>query len=417
MKLKNHNRYKQSEIDWLLEYPFNWEAKRLKDIAVIKTGGKNTEDSVSTGKYPFFVRSQTVEYIDSFSFNGEAILTAGDGVGVAKVFHYYIGKFETHQRVYRISHFKKVFGKFLFYFLTENLYKEVLKFNAKSTVDSLRLPMFQRFPVVLPNYEEQKSIALFLDQKTTALDKKISLLETKITHYKELSKSLINETVCRGLKKNAPLKESGIEWIGKIPGHWQVKRLKDVVTINQKVLDENTSPAYQFKYIDIGNIDSSGALENVEIIDFGNAPSRARRIVQKGDVIVSTVRTYLKAIATFNFEIKDIVVSTGFAVLSAKKNMNSNFLGYYIKSDLFVDRVGQYSSGVSYPAINPTTLATIAILQPPTEEQTAIANYLNHKTQTIEAIIKNITAQIEGLKELRKTLINDVVTGKLKVTP
>lgn len=154
--MKRYQTYKPSGIEWLGEIPEDWEVRRLKDISIVATGSRNTEDKLDDGKYPFFVRSQTVEYIDTYSFNGEAILTAGDGVGVAKVFHHYIGKFETHQRVYRISNFPKCNGRFLFYFLMENVYKEVLKFNVKSTVDSLRMPMFLQFPVLLPT--DRKSV-------------------------------------------------------------------------------------------------------------------------------------------------------------------------------------------------------------------------------------------------------------------
>ena len=118
---------KDSGIEWLGEIPVHWEVKRLRMLANIATGGRDTVDQREDGQYPLFVRSQTVERIDTWSFDGEAILTAGDGVGVAKVFHYVNGKFDFHQRVYRFSNFRLVTGRFFFYYFMAMLRFEVLQ--------------------------------------------------------------------------------------------------------------------------------------------------------------------------------------------------------------------------------------------------------------------------------------------------
>jgi type I restriction enzyme S subunit len=191
---------KSSGIDWVGDIPEHWTIKRLRDIATIKTGGKDTVDNVDSGKYPFFVRSQTIERINSYSFNGEAILTAGDGVGVGKVFHYVNEKFDYHQRVYRISNFKTILGKFAFYYMRNNFYKDALRLNAKSTVDSLRMPMFLNFPMVFGDIREQSKIIKFLDRKTQKIDKIIKTINKKISKLKELRKTLINDVVTGKIK-------------------------------------------------------------------------------------------------------------------------------------------------------------------------------------------------------------------------
>ena len=109
---------KPSGVEWLGDVPAHWEVRRLRTLANIATGGKDTVDRQDDGRYPFFVRSQTVEKIDSWSFDGEAVLTAGDGVGVGRVFHYVDGKFDFHQRVYKFSDFRDVNGRFFFHFLS-----------------------------------------------------------------------------------------------------------------------------------------------------------------------------------------------------------------------------------------------------------------------------------------------------------
>ncbi len=150
MPLHPYPAYKPSGVDWLGEVPQHWEVRRLKTLASIGTGGRDTINREEDGKYPFFVRSQTVERIETWSFDGEAVLTAGDGVGVGRVFHYANGKFDYHQRVYKFSDFKSIQGKFFFHYFRPNLRNEVRQGTAKSTVDSLRLPMLQNFPVLIP---------------------------------------------------------------------------------------------------------------------------------------------------------------------------------------------------------------------------------------------------------------------------
>jgi type I restriction enzyme S subunit len=156
--------YKESGVEWLGEVPIDWDIKKLKYICKVQTGTKNTENAIEEGVYPFFVRSQTVERINSFGADCEAVLTAGDGVGVGRVFHYIEGKFDYHQRVYMLNNFGAVLGRFVYYYLSNNFYKVALEGNAKSTVDSLRLPQFLNFEFSLPKIEVQNTIIDFLQQ-------------------------------------------------------------------------------------------------------------------------------------------------------------------------------------------------------------------------------------------------------------
>lgn len=135
-----------------------WKETPVKDLMKIETGSRNTEDKIDDGQYPFFVRSQTVEHIDSFHYDCEAVLTAGDGVGTGKVFHYINGKFDAHQRVYVMSQFKDVLGKYFYYWFSRNFYAEVAKYTAKTSVDSVRRQMIAEMMIPLPSKEEQEKI-------------------------------------------------------------------------------------------------------------------------------------------------------------------------------------------------------------------------------------------------------------------
>ena len=187
---------KESGIEWLGEVPERWNIIKLRYLCDITTGGKDTENREDNGAYPFYVRSQTVERISSYSFDGEAILTAGDGVGVCKVWHYTVGKFDFHQRVYMMSNFKGIMGKYLFFFLRENFIHAVLKLSAKSTVDSLRRPMFLDFTVLVPEtIMEQQEILSFIEKYELQSERLIEKEEMNIQKLKEYRQSLISEAV------------------------------------------------------------------------------------------------------------------------------------------------------------------------------------------------------------------------------
>jgi len=434
--MKRYQTYKPSGIEWLGEIPEDWEVRRLKDISIVATGSRNTEDKLDDGKYPFFVRSQTVEYIDTYSFNGEAILTAGDGVGVAKVFHHYIGKFETHQRVYRISNFPKCNGRFLFYFLMENVYKEVLKFNVKSTVDSLRMPMFLQFPVLLPTKSAQTAIANYLDTKTAAIDRKIELLTTKANKYKALRRSLINETVCRGLPASEgftpsealiKMKDSGIEWIGMIPEHWEEYRMKDLGFLYSGLSgkagddfnqDENENNCDFIPFTNIFNNETINPEIMGKVVVFENEKQNK---VKKNDLffLMSSEdydglgKSSLLAVDLINTYLNSFC--KGFRI--TRKKVLPAFLNYQLQSDTFRKIMQIEGKGFTRLNLKMEKVNDFTVYIPNTiEEQAAIVKYLNEKNTHIDTILTNISNQINKLTQLRKTLINDVVTGKIKVT-
>ena len=153
-----------------------WETKRLGDVAWIKTGSKNNEDKDDNGQYPLYVRSAVVERINSYCFDGEAILVPGEG-GIENIFHYINGRFDCHQRVYMINRFANdVFGKLIYYIMVLQFGKHAMQNTVKATVDSLRLPTFQTFSFSIPkDVAEQRAIAAVLSD----MDAEISALEQR----------------------------------------------------------------------------------------------------------------------------------------------------------------------------------------------------------------------------------------------
>ena len=209
-------------------------------------------------------------------------------------------------------------------------------------------------------------------------------------------------------------KDSDVEWLGEVPAHWEVKALKFCASWNDEVLPESMPPEETIHYVEISDVEVGKGILRTQKMSFNDAPSRARRIVREGDVVVSTVRTYLKAIARISGLPKDTVVSTGFAVVRPQsEQVSSLFLGYLLQSDGFVSELIASSVGVSYPAINASDLVGFPVALPPHEEQATIGLFLDHETARIDALIEEQQRLIELLKEKRQAVISHAVTKGL----
>lgn len=179
--------YKDSELG---KIPEDWEIFNLGELLSITTGDKNTQDKVSDGAYPFFVRSQIIETSNTYSFDGEGVLTAGDGVGTGKIFHYINGKCDIHQRVYLMSNFnKKLHGYFFYLYFSRNFYNRIMSMTAKSSVDSVRKEMIADMKIYLPILEEQIEISKLIQNSTAELNN----LEQKLSKFKKIKQGMMQK--------------------------------------------------------------------------------------------------------------------------------------------------------------------------------------------------------------------------------
>lgn len=203
--------YKQTDVGVI---PEDWEIDKIRNLASITTGAKNTQDKVNDGDYPFFVRSSIVEKINSYSFDGEAVLTAGDGVGTGKIYHYINGKFDFHQRVYNISNFSERLNGYYFYlFFSNNFYNRIMSMTAKSSVDSVRREMIADMLISFPSTKaEQTAIA-------TALSDADAFIETieKLIAKKRAIKQGTMQQLLTGQKR-----------LPGFSGKWQTKKLGEI---------------------------------------------------------------------------------------------------------------------------------------------------------------------------------------------
>ena len=433
-KFERYDAYKYSDFEWLGEVPNHWKIRRLKDISKLIIDGTHfTPDYTDYGVHflsvtditrkPFDIQKSKFISHDAhrdlikrcYPKKGDILLSKNGTIGVPFAIDFN-NEVSIYVSLCLIKLSTTTNSRYSYYsFLALFMFEQYNLHSKMTSVTNLHLDKLKNFYQLSPSLPEQNTIAAYLDTKTTQIDRKIDLLTQKATQYGKLKQSLINETVTRGLDKTVVMKDSGVEWLGDVPEHWKVKRIKEISEINKRTLSEKTSANYEFNYVDIGSVTYGVEGFATERMTFDIAPSRAKRVVKKGDTIISTVRTYLKAIASIDDDVSDLIVSTGFAVISPNKRLFNKYYSYLLTSDFIVNEICALSTGVNYPATNSSVIGDLFCLVPTYSEQQTIADYLDTKTVHIGHIIETINTQIEKLKELRKTLINDVVTGKIKV--
>ena len=304
----------------------------------------------------------------------------------------------------------------------------MMQYNKGNIQDSIKISNLIQGKVIVPSIMNQEKIANFLDEKTSQFDLIISKKEELIKKLDEAKKSLISEVVTGKVKvvktddgyeivkrSRDEMKDSGVEWLGEIPNDWEVSKIKYICDVNKLTLSENTSDEYRIKYIDIGSVNSNGEISNIQEFLFKDSPSRARRIVKYKDIIISTVRTYLKAITSIDKEEDNLICSTGFAVLTPNESISYKFLSYFVRSNSFIDEIVSRSTGVSYPAITSTEISNLQIIIPNNIEQVVIGDYIELKIAYVNGIINKTKQQIEKLKEAKQSLISEAVTGKIEI--
>lgn len=205
---------------------------------------------------------------------------------------------------------------------------------------------------------------------------------------------------------------SSISSMRSLTSRWKQTPLKHLVRFNPEQLPENTEPSRAISYIDIGNVKTGSLVAKPAQYTFANAPSRARRVVQRGDVIFSMVRPYLRAMYRFADDTTEIV-STGFAVLRPGSEIDSGFLFYSVLNEQFIEDINSVAVGAGYPAVDPSVLANQLIALPPLDEQRAIARFLDRKSRRIARFIRARQRMIALLNEQKQAIIHQAVTRGL----
>jgi len=430
-KYKRYEEYKDSGVEWIGEIPEEWKLIRFKYLFSYQKGNSPNEYVDQGRGVPYlsmdYLRGNSAEitYVSNannmIKVKKDQILLLWDGSNSGEFIKSKKGLLSSTMSLITDMKIDKEFSYYYFKSSEKYLKDQTIGMGIPH-VDS---KILKNLHLSVPEKDEQQKISSFLNQKTTEVDEIINKKEKLIDQLEKYKKSVITEAVTKGklgdkyinedgeLVDEIEMKDSGFEWIGEIPEYWEVSKIKYISNINQKTLNENIDSNKIIKYIDIGSVNSNGQIEEIQKMKFKDSPSRARRIISDGDTIVSTVRTYLKAITSFDKVENNLICSTGFAVLSPNNKIISDYLAFLMRSSLYIDEIVRNSFGVSYPAINSSILGNLDCILPDINTQKKITNFINFKINKIDNLVNKTKKSIEKYKEYKKSLIFEAVTGKI----
>lgn len=413
--MQNSNEYLPPYMNNL---PLNWTTKRLKYLADITTGDKNTEDAIDNGAYPFYIRSSRVLQINSYSRCGEAILLPGEG-DIGKIFHYIPnGKFDFHQRVYCLYDFKDIYGKYLWYYMQATFMYEIEKGTNKTTVESLRLPMLQNFLIFLPPIIEQHKIVNTLDTLCSKIDYSISLVQEKINNLKLYRDALITEVVTKGLKKH-PTKTQ-IEWIGATPTHWNIKKLRYLGKLQNGISKEASCFGTGFPFVNYSDVYNNIALpQKVDGLVESSILDRRFFSVKRGDVFFTRTSETIEEIGFTATCLSNMDNATfaGFLIRFRPDGdtLLPEFSKYYFRNNTLRKYFVKEMMIVTRASLGQNLLKNLPILIPPKNEQLEITQYLDRKSDQINKCILSEEKRLSLMQSYRQSMIYEYVTGKKRV--
>ena len=386
--------YKLTEVGVI---PSEWDVERIDQNTTIKTGSKNTQDRQQDGDYPFFVRSQEVERINSYSYDGEAVLTAGDGVGTGKVFHYIQGRFDVHQRVYRISEFSdRLNGRYFFYQFSAGFYNRIMSMTAKSSVDSVRLEMIAGMKIPMPLLAEQRVIAEALSN----VDNLLESLDALIAKKRAIKQAVIQNLLTG--KKRLP----------GFRGKWETKRLGDLALFfkGSFLSKSDLSLDGRNRCIHYGELFTTYG-ERIDEVLHGTNRKGNFLVCEIGDVLMPTSDVTPNGLATAScMLIPHTIIGGDILVIRVSADvLNGVFLAYTIKAQR--NQVMQLVSGTTVFHIRAFDMATFKFLLPSVEEQNAIVTVLHELDSEITALDQ----RLHKARAIKEGMMQQLLTGRVRL--
>lgn len=422
-RYKTYPKYKPSGITWLGDIPAQWERGKAYCFFNVFSGGtpKTDEPLYWDGDIPWInsgkvqdciidtpsrhITQKGLENSSTRMMSSERTVLAMTGATCANVGFLKISTC-ANQSVMTFQNKREYNQKFLFYYLLSQR-KQVESFKTGGAQGGISADNGKNLYVVLPSVLEQEKIAAFLDIKTGNIDTLLSKLEKQLKLIDEQRNSLITEAICKGINPKAPMKASGIEWLGNIPKHWDIKKLKHVVKNNVNKI--NSGP---FRIIDLEHICSNAGQLSLPSKDLPTVEMNTDRLVfSKDNILYGKLRPYLKKVLLASFH---GYCSSEILVLSPLVGIPKFY--YYLFLSQIIDFLSTSTSyGVKMPRASWEVIGKCSVSLPPTSEQEEIVKYLDEKVAKIDAIKSKTLKQIDLLKEYKASLITNVVTGKIDV--
>lgn len=425
--MKKYPKYKETEIEWQSKIPAHWDILPVKFVAEVNPNRKRNLDPNSFVGYAPMERIRydnmnPIEIQVSNLSSGLTYCEEGDIV-MAKVTPCFengniaiVPKVKqgccygsSELLVYRAQ--ENVLTRFLFYsFLNKGFVDAgVSTMRGTGGLKRVTTEFAQNAPIALPSLTEQQKIVEFLDYKTSKIDELTSSLSERIEDLKKYRQSVISETVTRGLDKNAKLKDSGIEWIGMIPEHWEATRFKFMAEVKSNLV--HPADYSQYPQVSPDSIEKdTGHLLRWKTVEESGVISD-NHLFYKGQIVYSKIRPNLNKVIIAPF---DGLCSADMYPIETRQN--TKFLLWQMLSSAFASQVNSViMSRVKMPKINAEELGEIVVALPPLSEQQAIADYLDRKTKQIDEAIAATEQRIADLQSYRSSLITEAVTGQIDV--
>jgi len=362
--------YKQTEVGVI---PKEWDIDKIENLASITTGSKNTQDKIDDGEFPFFVRSQKVERINTWSFDGEAVLTAGDGVGTGKVFHYINGKFDFHQRVYKISNFSnRIDGRFFYSYFSNNFLRRIMSMTAKSSVDSVRMDMIAEMLVPLPEKNEQREIAKAISDAGILIESLDNLIEKK----KRLKQGALQELLTGKKRLSGFLGEWKLETLGSLGSFSKGKGLpKKDISSSGKL----RAIPYTAIYTDFNEVIKHEEIKNL-------TSSNETAIIDSPRLLIAGSSNMLENVGKVTAFHSYLKVAIGGDIIIYKTSEDVRFISYLLNTQTHRKKIIRLSQGSTIRHVYASTFENYEIKVPNNQEQTAIAQVLSDMDAEIEEL-------------------------------
>lgn len=380
--------------------PAGWDRKPIKTVAKITTGDKDTKDRVANGLYPFFVRSQTVERINSVGFDGEGVLTAGDGVGTGKIFHYINGKCDFHQRVYLMHSFSEgVTGRYFFYYFSHFFYERIMAMTAKSSVDSVRREMIADMEILFPkdNREQERVVAALseADGVVEGLERVIAkkrlikqgAMQDLLTARRRLP-GFTGEWVAQKLGACGQFfKGSGVRKDDANSGELPCVRYGELYTVHHDVVRTFAS-------------------------HISEAVARTARPVRRGDILFAGSGETKEEIGKCAVIVHDGPVFAGGDIVCFRPtNADGVFLSYMLNGPEAQKQKASLGQGDAVVHISANALSGISIPLPSVDEQRAISEVL----EAMDAEIQTLDARLTKARAVKEGMMQNLLTGRVRL--
>lgn len=427
--MERYEKYKDSGIEWIGEVPEHWEVKKLKYQTLLQGGYAFKSENFTDIGIPVLRIGDIKEQIEwdnckcypkfeelpaHYNVHKNDTLIALSGATTGKTCFVEVNPplAYVNQRVARLNHN----NKFLYYIVSSDFFKKRILLTADgSAQENISNSQIENMDIPLPNNYEQTKISSFLDRKISEINKIILNKQKLISLYEEEKEVVINQTVTKGLDPKVKLKNSGVEWLGEIPEHWEVKKLK---SLSYKIGDGiHTTPNYlsgtEMYFINgvnlnNGNITITDNTMSVPIEEY----DKYKIELEKGAILISLNGTIGK-LAIYNNE--KVIFGKSAAFIELKNIILNSFVYYVLKSQYIYNYFEDSFSGTTIKNLSLYTLRNTSIPFISFDEQQSIVAHIEKECSRIDNIIEKFNKQIALLQEYRTTLISDVVTGKIKV--